>query len=118
MDSSPRLGLPYLLPNQSQKHVTLKEALRRLDVLCQLAIDSRLVSAEPAKAENGDVYIMTGQPSGPDWSALSPGSLVARVDGAWLPVPVTDGTRGWLLDEGRAIVWLEGFVDRHGRSIP
>lgn len=38
MDTSPRLTLPYLMPNQAQKHVTHNEALRQLDVLVQLAV--------------------------------------------------------------------------------
>jgi len=33
MDLSYYLKLPYLLPNQAQKHVTHNEALRRLDAL-------------------------------------------------------------------------------------
>ena len=37
-DQTPRLSLPLLLESQAQKHVTHNEALRRLDVLAQLAV--------------------------------------------------------------------------------
>ena len=40
-DASARLGLPYLAAGQMQKHVTLNEALTRLDSLVQLAVVSR-----------------------------------------------------------------------------
>ncbi|MEO1425564.1 MAG: DUF2793 domain-containing protein, partial [Pseudomonadota bacterium] len=33
MEQSPKLALPYVLPQQAQKHVTVNEGLRRLDAL-------------------------------------------------------------------------------------
>jgi len=50
MDSTPRLGLRYLLPNQAQKHVTLNEGLQALDVMTSLSVHSRAISSEPAAA--------------------------------------------------------------------
>jgi hypothetical protein len=47
MNQTPCLQLPYLLPNQAQKHVTLNEALKALDVLVQLAVASRALSVPP-----------------------------------------------------------------------
>ena len=41
MDFTPNLLLPYLAAAQAQKHVTLNEALRLLDALVQLVIQSR-----------------------------------------------------------------------------
>ena len=35
-DTTNNLGLPYLLPNQAQKHVTMNEALERLDATVQI----------------------------------------------------------------------------------
>ena len=40
-DQTARLGLPYLAAGQMQKHVTLNEALTRLDAVVQTAIVSR-----------------------------------------------------------------------------
>jgi UDP-N-acetylmuramyl tripeptide synthase len=47
-DASARLGLPYLAAGQLQKHVTLNEALTRLDALTQMAVVSRTTTAQPA----------------------------------------------------------------------
>ena len=44
-NSSARLGLPYLAAAQLQKHVTLNEALTRLDALVQTTVVSRTVAA-------------------------------------------------------------------------
>src|SRR6056297_2424480 len=38
-DHSPRLSLPFILPSQAQKHVTHNEALTRLDIAAQLAVE-------------------------------------------------------------------------------
>ena len=59
MDTSPNLALPYLLANQAQKHVTVNEALRRLDALVQLSVLSASLAATAAdpyasQIETGD----------------------------------------------------------------
>ena len=41
MDSSTNLQMPYLMPSQAQKHVTVNESLRRLDGLVQASAVSR-----------------------------------------------------------------------------
>ena len=46
-DVSARLGLPYLAAGQLQKHVTLNEALTRLDALIQTAVVSRATRTSP-----------------------------------------------------------------------
>ena len=52
-DFSARLNLPYLAAGQMQKHVTLNEALTRLDALIQTAVVSRTVSDQPADPAEG-----------------------------------------------------------------
>jgi hypothetical protein len=47
---------------QAQKHITVNEALGKLDGLVQLAVQSRTVAAQPASpADGGDAWIL---PSG------------------------------------------------------
>ena len=53
MDQTSRLALPYLLPNQAQKHVTHNEALRRLDALVHCGYEPTAVAdtvSHPIKA--------------------------------------------------------------------
>ena len=38
MSRSPALDLPYLMPTQAQKHVTVNDALSRLDALVQMRL--------------------------------------------------------------------------------
>ena len=57
-DHSARLGLPYLAAGQMQKHVTLNEALTRLDTLTQTAVISRGQAAQPGDPDDGDLYIL------------------------------------------------------------
>ena len=52
-DASARLGLPYLAAGQLQKHVTLNEALTRLDALTQTAVVSRTTTTQPAAPPDG-----------------------------------------------------------------
>ena len=47
-DLSARLGLPYLMPAQAQKHVTHNEALAHLDLLVQLVVQG-FDATEPPK---------------------------------------------------------------------
>ncbi len=57
-DLSPILSLPLILPAQAQKHVTHNEALRLLDVMVQLSVLNRTLSAAPALPAIGDRHIV------------------------------------------------------------
>ena len=93
MDFTPRLSLPYLLPNQAQKHVTVNEALQRLDVLTGLRVISRSVGAEPAAALEGDAYILPANTTGAQWTNFPLNTLAAFLDGAWLNIGPSEGMR-------------------------
>ncbi len=56
--SSARLNLPYLQAGQMQKHVTLNEALTRLDALVQTAVVSRTTAEQPEAADDGTLHIL------------------------------------------------------------
>lgn len=81
-DASARLGLPYLAAGQLQKHVTLNEALTRLDALTQTAVVSRTVTAQPAAPADGALYILPAGATGADWSGRPAGSLMRAEAGA------------------------------------
>jgi len=52
-DHSARLALPYLAAGQMQKHVTLNEALTRLDAIVQTVVVSRTTTAQPDAPADG-----------------------------------------------------------------
>lgn len=103
-DVSARLGLPYLAAGQLQKHVTLNEALTRLDALIQTATVSRTTGEQPADPAEGSLYILPEGASGADWSGRAPGSLMRHERGGWLPVPAPDGVLVVVLDSEEILV--------------
>ena len=56
MSETAQLGLPLVQPAQAQKHVTVNEALAKLDGLSHLTLQSVSVSAPPAVAGDGIAY--------------------------------------------------------------
>ncbi len=80
-DTTPILQLPYILPSQAQKHVTHNEAIRVLDVLVQLAVTARNLSAPPASPVQGDRYIVATGASGA-WAGKV-GQIALYENGAW-----------------------------------
>lgn len=63
-DTSPALGLPFIQPAQAQKHVTHNEALRVLDAVTQLSVESADLATPPANADKGARYIVAASGQG------------------------------------------------------
>ncbi len=103
-DQSARLGLPYLAAGQMQKHVTLNEALTRLDALVQTTVASRTTAVQPAAPEDGLLHILPAGAGGPAWSAFTAGDLVRAEMGGWIGVEATDGLLAWVADEAAFVV--------------
>lgn len=82
-DATPRLSLPWLMPAQAQKHVTVNESLGRLDALVHARALSASETAQPANPAPGDAYILPADAQGEDWAHFEPGALVWFQDGAW-----------------------------------
>lgn len=103
-DTSARLDLPYLAAGQLQKHVTLNEALARLDALVQCAVVSRTLAAQPTTSPDGALYILPIGATGSAWGSRAAGDLMRAEMGGWIPVSVPDGVRVWVRDEDQLIV--------------
>ncbi|MCU9848706.1 DUF2793 domain-containing protein [Defluviimonas sp. WL0024] len=98
MFNTNQLGLPLLQPAQAQKHVTMNEALTRLDGLVSLTLVSRSVTIPPAIVVDGACY---GVPVGAvnEWSGQD-GNVAIGTNGGW---EFAEPRRGWrtvILDEG------------------
>lgn len=61
--TTPNLSLPELAPSQSQPHVTLNAALRYLDALVQLTVES-ISNTPPGSPVDGACYIVGSSPTG------------------------------------------------------
>ncbi len=121
MTDTPQLGLPLVQPAQSQKHVTVNEALTRLDALTALTLESRSLAAPPANAPEGAVWAVPQGATGP-WQGQD-GALALRSNGGWAFLSPRIGWRGWIGDEAAAATWdgqswLTGLVatSQHGAS--
>ena len=95
--------MPYLLPNQAQKHVTHNEAIRRLDALVQLAVSGRELSAPPEAPEEGDCWLVPASATG-DWAGQAD-AVAAWQDGAWAFIASQTGWRVWVVNEAALLVW-------------
>ncbi|MBU1385632.1 MAG: DUF2793 domain-containing protein, partial [Alphaproteobacteria bacterium] len=103
-DQTARLGLPYLAAGQMQKHVTLNEALTRLDTLVQTAVVSRTVPTQPAEPPDGTLYILPTGATGAAWAGRPEGTLIRAEAGGWTIVEAPDGLVVLVADVGEVIV--------------
>lgn len=111
MTETPTLGLPLVQPSQAQKHVTVNEALMRIDALGQLVVASRVATVPPATAPEGAVYAV---PAGAvnAWAGQE-GRLALFLNGGWAFLSPQAGWRGWIADEGTTAIydgtaWIAG----------
>lgn len=88
-ENTKHLKLPYVMPSQAQKHVTINEAFRLVDTALYPSILSASVTNPPASPAEGDCYIVAENASGP-WQGHA-NDLVRYVDGAWLFIPPWQG---------------------------
>lgn len=110
-DASSILSLPYIQPAQAQKHITHNEALRRLDLLVQLAVETRDLTAPPGGAVSGARHIVGAGASGA-WAGHD-GEIALFEAGAWQFTVPQAGWRAWVAAEARVIThdgsaWQDG----------
>lgn len=103
METTHNLGLPYIMPSQAQKHVTHNEALRMLDALVQLSVQSRGLAAPPVDAGDGARYLVAAPATGA-WQGWED-SIAAFIDGGWLRFQPKPGWRAWIADEEQLVAW-------------
>jgi hypothetical protein len=113
MTETARLSLPLLAPSQAQKHVTVNEALGRLDAAVQLSVLSRALAMPPGTAQDGDTYLVA--PGGVnDWTGHD-GQIAVRQNGGWVFLLPAAGWRAFVADESATLMhdgadWADGAV--------
>lgn len=105
MSNSLNLALPYLEAAQAQKHVTMNDALRRLDAVVQLAVEARTLTAPPPSPQEGDRYLVAGGATGA-WEGHDL-EVAAYADGAWVFFVPRPGWITFVQAEG-AILYFTG----------
>ena len=93
MARTAQLALPLVAPAQAQKHVTINEALARLDAAAQLRVVSSALLVPPATAADGESYLV---PAGAtdEWAG-SAGRIAVWSNGGWLFLAPMAGWRVW-----------------------
>lgn len=112
MDETNQLSLPLLRASQAQKHVTMNEALARLDGLVPMVLASRSVTVPPPATDGTCHAVPEGAVN--DWAGHA-GEVAVRVNEGWTFATPARGWRGFLLDEGVAVLhdgtgWRAGAV--------
>ncbi len=97
MTETSNLSLPLLQPSQAQKHVTVNEALVRLDALSALVLLSRSLPSPPEGVADGSCYALPASASGL-WAGQG-GRVAIFVNGGWIFVDPRRGWRAWIEDE-------------------
>lgn len=101
--STPNLNLPFIVQGQAQKEVTHNEALRILDVLVQLAVLDRDLSAPPGSPSEGQRWIVGASPTGA-WVGHA-NHIAAWQDGAWQFSVPKAGWLAYVIDERALLAW-------------
>ncbi len=104
VDTTPKLSLPFLLPNQAQKHATMNTSLSRLDILVQLSALADDEPVQPAAPEDGDTYILPDAATGTAWGGLPAGTVACFRDNAWTFLVPQPGWRAWIASRGELSV--------------
>ena len=106
MSETSNLTLPLVQSSQAQKHVTVNEALVKLDGLAQISLKSRTLSQPPAVFSDGDCYAVASGATG-DWVG-SDAKIAIASNGGWVFVEPRDGWEAWVSDEFLSATWIQG----------
>lgn len=107
-DTSARLALPFIMPSQAQKHVTHNEALQRLDALVQLSVVSRVFTAPPAGAVEGECYVVPAGATG-EWAGQED-QLALFQGGGWQLIAPGAGWVAYVQDEAQLVRYMGGWA--------
>jgi hypothetical protein len=102
-ESSPRFGLPFILPGQAQKELFHNEALLRLDAALSPAAEAGPSADPPANPEEGQCWVVGSSASGA-WNGRDH-NLAAWSEGGWRFVAPQAGMTVWNRADGVPMQW-------------
>ncbi len=103
MTVTPNLSLPYILADQAQKHISHNESISALDVLVQMSVLDRTLTAPPPAPNDGDRYIVAANATG-TWAGNDQ-AIAAWQDGAWAFYGPKPGWCAWVVPESVIVIW-------------
>ncbi|MDY6861055.1 MAG: DUF2793 domain-containing protein [Pseudomonadota bacterium] len=113
MDETTQMQLPLVQAAQAQKHVTVNEALIRLDGLVQLRLQSLDQTVPPVTAAEGDCHAVATNAVN-EWAGHD-GEVAIFAGGGWVFAVPRAGWRGWDIVGGAELVfdgagWVGGVA--------
>lgn len=121
-DVTANIDLPLLLPAQAQKHVTVNDALMRLDGQVDLVLQSITRVTPPATVVDGMCWaVPAGATNG--WEGQA-GKIAIGANGGWVFVQPRFGRKALIADRGLAAIhngsgWVVGALSlgQHGSGL-
>ncbi|MBL9075798.1 DUF2793 domain-containing protein [Tabrizicola sp.] len=98
-DDTTILSLPLILPAQAQKHVTHNEALVKLDLMVQLAVINRTLTAPPPLPVIGDRHIVAAGATG-SWIGQA-GRIAMYTQAGWQFTQPLPGWQAYVMAESQ-----------------
>ena len=95
MATTTHLGITLVDQSQSQKEVTVNEALIRIDAILNNGAKSKTVSTPPSSPASGDLYIVGPSPTGA-WSGQA--NMLVYFDQVWQFITPNTGMFVWVND--------------------
>lgn len=108
MATTTKLLLPLLASNQSQKDVTVNQALTQIDALTQLSIISRTVTTPPVSPSNEDAYIIPSGATGVWTGQTNAVAIYYNTTNAWIFLTPSNGWSAWSQSDVSFIAYYSG----------
>lgn len=117
MSNSYNLELPLLMAQQAQKHVTMNEALLRLDALTQMRFVSRNATVPPSAPVEGMAYALPQSGLSGAWLGQE-GKIALAGNGDWVYLTPKQGWIAYVEDEATRIEMTPTGWQSFGSSAP
>lgn len=122
MDNTTRFDMPLVMAAQAQKHVTVNEALSRIDGAMNMVLQSLDLTMPPAQAVDGMAYAVPFDGVN-DWAGQG-GKIALASNGGWEFLTPRAGWRAFVSDQGRGAIhdgtdWVPGALtmSAHGAGL-
>jgi hypothetical protein len=100
-EATPRFQLPFILPGQAQKELFHNEALTRIELALQPAVEAADVEEPPTDPQAGQCWLLGGAPTGA-WGGNAH-RLAMWTEGGWRFLAPGEGFTVWDKSEARPL---------------
>lgn len=107
MTDTANLQLPLVAAAQAQKHVTVNEALSRIDASVQITVETRFDSTPPVQPIDGQSYVVA--PGGVNAWEGHDGQIASYLNGGWIFIAPQTGWQVFAQDESKRLTYDGGY---------